>query len=250
MHPASLQQTLIGTLDRIRHCATDEERWLCGASLLQDCGSDWVTAGTAPRGRPADVAVRSTTPDSLMRDYVREQIHLDDPWMQLCAQGCDLDHLDVGAHAGLRHPTTKARVSRLFADHGVRRAVLVFSYAGTRPGGLVLYDRNARQADWLHAPDGLEKARLIVAILSAFYRPEQDRSGSDQLYAMGSALSAREREVLQWLFHGHRTARIAEQMGIECVTVSKHLMSIRRKLGAKTREQALAIAVRDGLIAV
>jgi DNA-binding CsgD family transcriptional regulator len=32
--------------------------------------------------------------------------------------------------------------------------------------------------------------------------------------------------------------------------VSKHLASIRRKLGAKTREQAVAIAMLDGLVAV
>jgi DNA-binding CsgD family transcriptional regulator len=64
----------------------------------------------------------------------------------------------------------------------------------------------------------------------------------------GDLLSPREREVLMWLASGLRTAEIAHRMGIETVTVGYHLQRARRKLGARTREQALAIAVKAGLI--
>jgi DNA-binding CsgD family transcriptional regulator len=59
-------------------------------------------------------------------------------------------------------------------------------------------------------------------------------------------LSPREREVLMWLAAGLRTAEIAHRMRIETVTVGYHLQRARRKLGARTREQALVIAVRAG----
>ena len=245
-----MQGLLITALDRLRHCASDEARWACGADLLRDCGSDWITAGTATRTRGAAIAVRSTTPDALMQDYVDARLHLNDPWMQICAQGNALDLLDVDQELQSRSPGDKARVSRLFADHGVRRAVLVPCYGGHRTGGIVLYARSRSAAGWLGRAEGLDQARLLVTILSTLYRPEADLSQSPQLYHLQNPLSAREREVLLWLSTGLRTARIADRMGIREVTVTKHLTSARRKLGARTREQALAIAVRDGLVAL
>lgn len=245
-----LQDLLITALDRLRACRSDSDLWACGSDLLRDCGSDWLTAGTAARGSEAALAVRSTTPDTLMRDYVEQRIYLDDPWMQLCAMSAEPDALDVDRESAAPGSGQKARMSRLFRDHGVWRALLVPAYGGHRPGGIVLYARSAMAADWLRRGDGLRQARLLVAVLACHYRPDTDRSASAELYSLRNSLSAREREVLAWLFAGLRTARIAERMGIEEVTVTKHLGSIRRKLGARTREQALAIALRDGLIAV
>lgn len=71
-----------------------------------------------------------------------------------------------------------------------------------------------------------------------------------ELAGMASArdtLSPRERDVLRWLAEGHRIDRIAERMKLSNRTIEAHLASARRRLGAKTREQALVIAVRTGL---
>ncbi len=89
---AALQTQLIDTLDALGHCASDDDRWACGVRLLQDCGSDWITAGTAARGTGSALAIRSTTPDALMRDYMDQRLYLHDPWMQLCAASSDPDH--------------------------------------------------------------------------------------------------------------------------------------------------------------
>jgi DNA-binding CsgD family transcriptional regulator len=61
-------------------------------------------------------------------------------------------------------------------------------------------------------------------------------------------LSNRERECLLWLAHGLRSAQIAERMKIATVTVELHFRRIRRKLGAATREEALAKAILSGEI--
>lgn len=245
-----LQTLLIDALDALRHATSVAERWECGARLLQDSGSDWVTAGTAARATGDTIAIRSSTPKALMQDYMDQRLFLHDPWMQICARSNGLDHLDVQAE--LQTPTRpdKARVSRLFADHGVRRAVLVPCYGGSRSGGIVLYARSTGAAEALDHPDGLARARLLVAVFAAEYRPEADRSASPQLYSAHNALTRRECEVLCWAYTGLRTSGIADRMGLRDVTVTKHLLSIRRKLRARTREQALAIAVRDGLIQV
>lgn len=61
------------------------------------------------------------------------------------------------------------------------------------------------------------------------------------------ALSDREKAALRWLAEGHRVDRIAEKMGVSNRTVEVHLANARKRVGAKTREQALVIAIRSGL---
>lgn len=61
-------------------------------------------------------------------------------------------------------------------------------------------------------------------------------------------LTEREIEVLQWTANGLRTAMIAAKMKLRPVTVEFHLRNARDKLNAKTRDQAVALALVRGLI--
>lgn len=61
-------------------------------------------------------------------------------------------------------------------------------------------------------------------------------------------LTQRELEVLNWLANGLRVDRIAEKMNITNDTVHFHMKSIKRKLKAKTREHAIAIAFMENII--
>ena len=61
-------------------------------------------------------------------------------------------------------------------------------------------------------------------------------------------LGAREREVLTWIARGATNARIAAEMGITEASVKSHLGRIFRKLGARTRLEALVTALRRGLV--
>jgi DNA-binding NarL/FixJ family response regulator len=62
------------------------------------------------------------------------------------------------------------------------------------------------------------------------------------------ALTPREVEVLQHLAGGNRNRDIAEQLFISEETVKVHIKHIMEKLGASDRTQAVAIAVRRGII--
>jgi LuxR family transcriptional regulator, quorum-sensing system regulator BjaR1 len=62
-------------------------------------------------------------------------------------------------------------------------------------------------------------------------------------------LSAREREALQWASEGKNDWEIGEVMNISEHGADKHLRSVRAKLGAINRTQAVAEAIRRGLIA-
>ena len=61
-------------------------------------------------------------------------------------------------------------------------------------------------------------------------------------------LSAREVEVLALVAAGNRNRDIGEQLCISEETVKAHLRNIREKVGAKGRTEAIAIAVRRGII--
>ncbi len=62
------------------------------------------------------------------------------------------------------------------------------------------------------------------------------------------ALSEREREVLRAAIHGNGDARIAQDLGISLRTVRFHFASIRNKLEAKSRMEAIARAVNLHLV--
>jgi DNA-binding NarL/FixJ family response regulator len=61
-------------------------------------------------------------------------------------------------------------------------------------------------------------------------------------------LSKREREILQKIANGATTKEVASELGISPHTVKTHLERIFEKLGANDRAQAVAIAIRTGLV--
>jgi len=61
-------------------------------------------------------------------------------------------------------------------------------------------------------------------------------------------LSPREKEVLRHVAAGARSEQIAEDLGISLHTVRNHVRGLRTKLGARTKLDAVVIAMREGLL--
>lgn len=57
-------------------------------------------------------------------------------------------------------------------------------------------------------------------------------------------LSAREKDVARFLAHGASNKEIARALGVEVVTVKKHIGNIFHKLGARNRTQAAVLLVQ------
>jgi two-component system, NarL family, nitrate/nitrite response regulator NarL len=63
-------------------------------------------------------------------------------------------------------------------------------------------------------------------------------------------LTARERDVLEWLALGYSNKRIAKQLEIAESTVKFHIAAIYAKFNVSSRVEAVNIAARRGLIAL
>ena len=61
-------------------------------------------------------------------------------------------------------------------------------------------------------------------------------------------LTRREQEVLTRLVHGETTANLAQSMGVRMSTARTHIDAVLTKLGAHSRGEAVAYAVREGLV--
>ncbi len=64
----------------------------------------------------------------------------------------------------------------------------------------------------------------------------------------GFSLSERELQVLQLLAYGHTNKEIASELTISQQTVKSHVIHIFQKLGACDRTEAVAIALRRGIV--
>jgi DNA-binding CsgD family transcriptional regulator len=61
-------------------------------------------------------------------------------------------------------------------------------------------------------------------------------------------LSPRETEILRYVAEGHTTKEAAAAMNIAQSTAEYHMSNILVKLGAASRAEAVAIALREGLL--
>lgn len=78
--------------------------------------------------------------------------------------------------------------------------------------------------------------------------PLQDELLADATAAQSEALTTREREVLARLVTGGTNAAIGKELGISEHTVRNHLSAVMAKLGVANRTDAVATAVRRGLV--
>lgn len=65
---------------------------------------------------------------------------------------------------------------------------------------------------------------------------------------MQPTLTKREQEALQFVSEGYKRSEIALALHIAPNTVAKHLANAMRKLGARSRAHAVAIAFRYRLL--
>ncbi|HEV3474831.1 MAG TPA: response regulator transcription factor [Actinomycetota bacterium] len=137
-----------------------------------------------------------------------------------------------------RHPDTKVVLftideSRASVAEAIQAGVSGYLLKDASVGELINAARQAMQG----------KAVIHPSLTQAFIEEVQlvDRPPE-------APLSPREIEILQKIAYGSTTKEVADQLGISFHTVKTHLERIFEKLGANDRAQAVAIAIRQGLV--
>jgi DNA-binding CsgD family transcriptional regulator len=91
---------------------------------------------------------------------------------------------------------------------------------------------------------------LTALTASETRRMVRATGGADSSLVAGAPLTSREREILEMIADGAHNRTIATRLGISRHTVKFHVTSILTKLGAASRTEAVALALRRGLLAV
>jgi DNA-binding NarL/FixJ family response regulator len=202
---------------RIRVFSVDDHALLReGITTLINNQADMLLVGEAANGREAVEGFREHQPDVVLMD-----VRLP-------------DMTGIEAMIAIRNDFAEARFIMVTTSEGdveIRRAL----EAGAR--GYIL--KSMPPKDLIEAIRQVHagKKRIppeIAAHLAEHYSDE--------------TLTTREIEVLKQIGGGNRNRDIAERLFISEETVKVHIKHIMEKLGASDRTQAVAIAVRRGII--
>jgi len=100
-------------------------------------------------------------------------------------------------------------------------------------------------------------ARVIAAaalLIASGYRLERDAAAHEphrpEQGGTPAPLTAREKQVAELLVEGASNKLIARRLDISVHTAKFHVAAVLEKLGARNRSDAVAIALRDGLVAL
>jgi DNA-binding NarL/FixJ family response regulator len=194
-----------------------------GLHAALDLENDVVIVGEAESGEDAVTKAEELAPDVVFMD-VRM------PGMS-----------GIEATRAIREASPDTRVILFTVDES-RASISEAIQAGV--SGYLLKDADA---------DELVNAARLALEGKAVIHPALTRAFIDEVQLAekrvdSPPLSKREKEILQKVAYGATTKEVAHDLGISPHTVKTHLERIFEKLGANDRAQAVAIAIRGGLV--
>lgn len=219
-----------------------DEIWNASVKITEDMG---FTALNVVSFAQADLRIdwfRSSMKMPWLEDYVAQDFMTVDPLLIGTTQGRGTMRLSEGRVAGIGDIADK---SPDLADQIVSWGYGELDFHAFRDNSLGQFRGVTLGRDGVTPlPDNSQ--RLLCGILSmANVAPETPDSAGATPYWRHS-LTVRERDVLRYLASGLRNEEIAWRLKIAEVTVRAHITSARGKLGAATREEAVAKAIRGG----
>ncbi len=139
-----------------------------------------------------------------------------------------------------RHPSTKVLILTMHDDPETVRDAIAAGASGFVPKNVGREDLTAAIRA-VAAGGGFLHPSVTRPFLKAFGKMAE--SAQDQV-----RLTERERDVLEQLATGKSTKEIAKELFVGEETVKTHLSSVYQKLGVGDRVQAVAAALRRGLV--
>jgi two-component system, NarL family, response regulator LiaR len=187
--------------------------------------ADGITVvGEAANGREAVELAVYYRPDVVVMDYVMPE----------------LDGLEATRRLRAAAPDVRVVMLTGAADEDLGLRALALGAAGFLTKDVEL-DSLARALRGTLIGEAVISRRLAMALVERYRR---ERTGRTGLRPIHSALTDREWEVLDLLCSGAGTEAIASSLVLSTETVRSHLKRIYRKLGVRSRAEAVLAAER------
>lgn len=242
-----MKNELIDVLGAFVSTRTSEERWIAAEELSKQFGIKSLLVAEVESDTKDFAWLNTNLPDTWMDEYLDQGYVEVDPFVArlgtapgtAIVESATLKREDTVNQKEwtLNHALKDAGVGSMFCSN--------FSQPGQNGKLITLSFEQDIAAAFDNAPI---EVTLFSALLAAVLGPSD--APSNKQFIRNYKLTTRQREVLSCLAEGMMNARIAEKLGITEASVAFHLANARRALGASTREHALALALKHGLISL
>lgn len=236
----------IDVADVLLGVSSADDAWIAAAAVAAKRGANAINVVELEKNSGDILWFRSSMSLAWLTDYVDQYFQDIDLLLKAVGEGVtDVHMIDGEILPGqLRTQQQKALGDQL-RSWGYRR--LDFGvFRGTRPDTV----RCITVSDEDVAPKDTVLSRVEQGLITTSITAATHAQASGATPYFQSYLTHRETDILCLLANGVRNDDIAYRLGIAEVTVRAHVISARRKLGAATREEAIAIALRAGLLPI
>lgn len=227
--------------------------WRIANAAMADLGACALNVAEVGIGSQQLHWWKSSMHEQVVTRYVEQRYQEVDYFVTQAGQRDYTPAMVTGALAGSGTRCHRLReLNRTLLDAGFTYGY-VQQFSGAQPGRCKLVTFCSGEDPRSFAPAQLDRIRTAAMAVAAFV--SQPGAGDPAAVVLDpealpcdADLTGRERQVLSLLAEGCLNAEIAHRLEVAEVTVRKTVLSARCKLGAKTREQALARAIRLGLL--
>jgi DNA-binding CsgD family transcriptional regulator len=235
------QDDVLDLIDRLNRASAVPEAVASMREVLARFGFDFFCLHSMPRpDQPFDEVTHAIqVPDEWIKLYLQQQYAQVDPSIRYGRKTSFPFEWKSAPFNPEEEPRAVEFVQRV-TDFGLLEGLCVPIHGSSgSEGGLWMGGRR---------PD-LDPRSVALLHLVAIYAFEHVRRLSYAHQAPKPLLTTREQEVLTWIAMGKSAWEIGEILGIAKRTVDEHAQTAFRKLNAVNRAQAIAIALRERMIA-
>lgn len=242
MSGSSVSSKVISILDDLVAAQTVEAVWAVHTNAMAEFGFDRLFYGFTRShtefglGHHDDILVLSNHTDEYLEGYFKDDLYLDAPMLTWARQNVGAMSWSWIIENKSALTSKQKKVLAFNLSHGVTAGYTIsFRDAVTRNKGAIALTAGPGisqcDVETIWARSGRE-----INILNQFVHL---RIASLPWPSVRRRLSARQREVLEWVGDGKTIADIATIMGLTAATVEKHLRKARDALNVETTAQAV-----------
>ncbi len=237
------QNALIDIFDRLGGQFDPDKRWDVAQCIAADMGVTGMNLSLLGRRDQIIHGYRTSMSEAWQDEYIGENYMSVDPFVTGISKSNDLMLYQPGAASFDDTSRLGKQMNHGFLDAGYRTMVGLPSNGALPELCKFVALCTEMSPDDRFFDQHVGELKVLGGLIKAFV--DTGETGIQR-----GALTPRETEVLRLLALGNQNKSIAYQLDIAEVTVRSHITSVRRKLGAKTREHAIALAITKDLISL